>query len=52
MLVRFVIRGTLMVAVTEFGSGSKPFSSRLASRLIEFVVGFGGGAIVNVAEIF
>lgn len=50
----FVIRGTLMVAVTEFvaGSRSKPFSSLEANKLIEFELGFGGGEIVKVAEIF
>lgn len=52
----FVIRGTFMVAVTELvpasDSRSRPFSRRFASRLIAVVLGFGGGARVNVAEIF
>jgi hypothetical protein len=41
----FVIRGTLMVAVTEFVAGSS--SCRDASKF-----GFGGGESVKVAEIF
>lgn len=43
-----------MVAVTEFpasDSKSRLFSSRLASRLIELLFGFGGGERVKVAEI-
>lgn len=52
----FVIRGTFMVAVTEFaptsGSVLRPFSRRFVSELIEFVLDFGGGEIVKVAEIF
>lgn len=52
----FVIRGTLMVAVTEFAPTSGPvlmsFSRRFVSMLIGFVFDFGGGEIVNVAEIF
>jgi len=49
------IRGTLIVAVTEFAvevSMLKPFSNRLAKLLMELVFDRGGGAIVNVADIF
>ncbi len=46
------MRGTLIVALTEFDSSiSKSFSRRDASWSIEFE-DLGGGAIVKVAEIF
>jgi hypothetical protein len=49
------IRGTLIVAVTELAdevSMLKPFSNRFAKLLMELAFDRGGGAIVNVADIF
>lgn len=49
------IRGTLIVAVTELAddvSILSPFSKRFAKLIMELAFDLGGGAIVNVADIF